>query len=129
MTELTEQQDKCMQKGHCPFCKGTLFLHGPCGGCAENIRCVGCGKEYCFSAPFRSLILDRGEPGLYGGEFSLKSETSDIRDGLDAMFGVPTPQPSLLRDLVTFLRPQVPYLIGGLVGLALANLIYRLLHG
>lgn len=128
MIELTEQQDKRMQKGRCPFCDGTRFLHGPCGAGSENIRCVGCGKEYYFSAPFRSLILDRDEPGLYRGEFSLRSEMSDIKEGLDSMFGVPVPQPSLCRDLCAFLRPQVPYLIGGLAGLVLVNFIYWLLH-
>lgn len=91
MIDLTEQQDRCLQRGNCPFCNSTRFLHGPCGGDSKNIRCVGCGKEFCFSPPFKSLLLDRDAPDLYRGEFLLKSEVAEILDGLDAMFGKPAP--------------------------------------
>lgn len=125
MIELTEQQDHRLHRGNCPFCNGTRFLHGPCGGGSENIRCKGCGKEFCFAPPFKSLVLDRDEPGIYSGEFSLKSEVADIRDGLDAMFGRPI---GAVRPLWQAIRP---YALGATItGLAMTAywITYILVH-
>ncbi len=97
-TELTDEQDRKLQRGYCPFCNSTKFQHGPQGGCSENIRCSGCGKEFALSAPFKSLLLTRDAPALYRGEFSLKGEISDIKDGLDSMYGRPLQQTQSYRN-------------------------------
>lgn len=61
-------------KGECPDCGNNVFLHGPCGGMAENIRCFECGAEFNFAPPFDPERLDRNEPAFYHGAFNLRDE-------------------------------------------------------
>lgn len=74
MTELTEEQNKVLMSGHCPDCASSIFLHGPCGGEAENIRCNGCGKEFWFGPPFTSMRVDRNAPEFYREPFNLQHD-------------------------------------------------------
>lgn len=62
------------KEGRCPNCATEVFLHGPCGGMAENIRCSECGAEFNFSPPFDPEFLDRNCPAYYHGAFNLRDE-------------------------------------------------------
>ena len=62
------------EKGLCPDCGNKVFLHGPCGGMAENIRCAECGAEFNFCPPFEPERINRDEPGLYHGAFRPSDE-------------------------------------------------------
>jgi hypothetical protein len=61
-------------EGRCPNCKNEVFLHGPQGGSAENIRCAKCGKEYWFAYPFEATEIKRDCPQYYRVEFNLREE-------------------------------------------------------
>jgi hypothetical protein len=62
------------KEGKCPDCGNGVFLHGPCGGMAENIRCSECGAEFNFAPPFSPERIDRNEPALYHGAFRVSDE-------------------------------------------------------
>ena len=65
-----------MQQGMCPFCLCSKFREGPSGCGALNIRCSCCGKEYWWSPPFPSMIIERDEPRLY------REDVFDMREAL-----------------------------------------------
>ena len=74
MGDLTEAEEKKMMAGKCPDCGNHIFLHGPCGGMAENIRCFECGSEFNFCPPMSTDRLDRNEPAFYHGAFDLRQD-------------------------------------------------------
>ncbi len=61
-------------EGKCPDCGNGVFLHGPCGGMAENIRCSECGAEFNFCPPLEPERIDRDMPTLYHGAFRPRDE-------------------------------------------------------
>jgi ribosomal protein S27E len=78
MKALSEEEDSKLMSGHCPDCGSTTFLHGPCGGMAENIRCNGCGSEFWFAPPFSAERLERNCPECYQRSFDLKNELKQM---------------------------------------------------
>lgn len=72
--DLTNEQEEKIQDGECPDCGNSIFLHGPCGGMAENIRCFHCGAEFNWCPPFDAERIDRNEPHWYNGTFNLRDE-------------------------------------------------------
>ena len=77
-TKMTEKEVKRLHHGYCPDCGSSTFYHGPCGGCAENIRCAGCGHEFNFSAPFDSERIDRDDRSAYHELFDLHTWLYDM---------------------------------------------------
>jgi len=78
METFNEEQDHLMRQGKCPKCLCTQFRYGPQGGCAQNIRCAGCGTEYWWGPPFPAMFLDRDDPSLYSkATFSMPAELKD----------------------------------------------------
>lgn len=45
ISENEKLYDHLATKG-CVDCGSTEFFEGPCGGCAQNIKCVQCGSKY-----------------------------------------------------------------------------------
>lgn len=50
MRDLTENEDKILNSGKCPFCGYKEFYEGPEGGGSVNITCANdsCQAKYCF---------------------------------------------------------------------------------
>ena len=52
----TKVKELFLKYGRCPDCGSDQYLEGPCGGLAQNIKCVGCGHEYNMGLP---LFIER----------------------------------------------------------------------
>lgn len=64
--------------GQCCYCGCEEFHSGPEGGGSMNIRCHGCGKEFCYAYPFPVIDIDRDEPRLYSSDtFNLRKTLID----------------------------------------------------
>lgn len=81
--DLTKERNERMSDGECPDCGTSIFLHGPCGGMAENIRCFECGAEFNWCPPLSTERLDRNEPAFYHGAFNLRDEVRQYHRQFD----------------------------------------------
>ena len=75
---LNESEEKKMRGGYCPDCGNSIFMHGPCGGMAENIRCFECGSEFNWCPPLSTERINRNEPGFYHGAFNMRDTLKRI---------------------------------------------------
>lgn len=49
--KLSEEDNKTLNSGKCPFCGSNHFVEGPSGGMATNIACEN-GHRFWFAPPF-----------------------------------------------------------------------------
>lgn len=50
-----------LNTGICPDCATSMFIEGPSGGAAMNIKCAGCGSKFWFAPPFTPERIDNDD--------------------------------------------------------------------
>jgi len=101
MKHLSDAENAKLRHGRCPVCGCKRFRSGPEGGGGMDIRCSKCGTEYWWSPPFRSMLLERNEPGLY------RRTTWDMVEALGVVGPVtipPKPKASLWQRLANLFK-------------------------
>lgn len=56
-----EKQNALNMSKKCPDCGCKYFYDGPHGGRSRNIKCVGCGRKFCYCPPFEPLYIDNDD--------------------------------------------------------------------